>query len=320
MLLLDLPCEIRDAVYTHLFPPHTRVTVTQHVSYDPGFREQHFKVNKDSASLDLSILRTCSQLHDEVLPSLFRNLQATLVVTNAIKFSQLPASLATLTRELCFSAIPMYWTKPGDYPQYFPQLEHIIAGVYVGRMSQALSDLTDMTQPSYRIDPPMQVARRIAKNYFAQADFGHAHLSYTDQTLSVREAVDLLTPTAVPTWQPKPSVLIRVRFVNRHTAKHQHYCSGITAEYDLAKNQVVRADPVYFYRIASEDYKIGPRNSRNPSAWREFTSKQEKELTDLLWKKHTTRQPWDGNGITARTAPFGVPLKWNPMPHDWGVW
>ena len=320
MLLLDLPREIRDTVYTHLFPPHTRITVIQHVSYDPGFRRQHFKVDKDSGALNLSILRTCSQLHDEVLPSLLRNLQVTLVVTNAIKFSELPANLAESTRELRFNDIPAYWTKPGDYPQYFPHLERVVTGVYIGRMSQALRDLTDMTQPSCRIGPSMQVARRVAESYFSQADFGHAHLSYTDQTLSAREAVNLLTPTNIPTRKIKPSVLIRVHFVNRRAADRQHYCSGITAEYDLANNQVVRADPVYFYRTLSESYKIGPRNSRNPNAWREFTCKQEKDLTDLLWKKHTTKQPWDGNGVTARTAPLGVPLKWDPMPRQWVAW
>lgn len=74
MSLLGLPQEVRDEVYTHLFPPCTRITVIQHMSYNSGYRRQLFELTKPTVGLSLSILRVCSQLHDEVLSTLLKNL------------------------------------------------------------------------------------------------------------------------------------------------------------------------------------------------------------------------------------------------------
>ncbi len=166
---------------------------------------------------------------------------------------------------------------------------------------------------------PMDAARRIATNFFSQADCRLAQLCYADRRLLARETVDLLTPTNLPEARAKPLVLIRVCLVHERTANAQNYCSGIMADYHLTIDKVIQAKPVYYCREKKEHYKLGELGSRTPIGWTKFTLEQEGKLTELLWKLHAGKEPWDADGTLARTAPPGLPLKWDPLSQRRGA-
>ncbi|KAK5942170.1 hypothetical protein PMZ80_006125 [Knufia obscura] len=319
MSLLNLPQELRNEIYNDLFPSGTSITFTVNGCYTPNEQLQYLELGLFALHPYLSILHVCSQLRQEILSTLADNIYGILVITTAINFAKLPSTVMAMTKELYFKALPMDGTDPRHYASRFPRIVRIIAGTVINGMLDALYDFYEEGEGLF--NSREEGCKRVAEHYFAKY-FNSSQLYYPERFRTVGEVVSILTPVNLQELHHMPPVLIKARFINTRVAHTYLYCSGISAEYDVAARKVVRTAPAYFYRDkrVAPMLGLGPRGIRLPEAWIEFGLNQDQELKELLCEAHAKKSlKADGNTI-AGAIPPGINLGWEPLEKTSRLW
>lgn len=146
---LNLPSELRNQVYTYIFPPNTRFFTTQRMSdpthetgsnYIKNNAPRRHPVVVDDVEIKylLGILGTCKTIRREATSILNHNLKGTFIIMTAFEFRRVPSVILemidTVVRGRAITSSTKY-----RYVLRFPNLKTVKIGTFVDSKQNVLS-------------------------------------------------------------------------------------------------------------------------------------------------------------------------------------